>query len=59
MRSRQKVMNAIAFYLANRELVDAYLKEGEAEFEKLQQSFREKKSASVSEVKNSTNTEAK
>jgi len=28
--------------LANRELVDAYLKEGEAEFKQLQQSCREK-----------------
>ena len=37
-----QIYGAIAFYLANRELVDAYLKEGEAEFEKLQQSFREK-----------------
>lgn len=37
-----QVYGAIAFYLANRELVDVYLKEGEAEFEKLQQSFREK-----------------
>jgi hypothetical protein len=35
-------LSVYAFYLANRELIDAYLKEGEAEFEKLQQSFREK-----------------
>jgi uncharacterized protein (DUF433 family) len=40
--SLEQVYGAIAFYLANRELVDVYLKEGEAEFEKLQQSFREK-----------------
>ncbi len=33
---------AIAFYLANRELIDSYLKEDEAEFEKLQKSCREK-----------------
>ena len=32
----------IAFYLANREAIDSYLKQGEAEFEKLQQSCREK-----------------
>ncbi|HBB34280.1 MAG TPA: hypothetical protein DDZ80_25115 [Cyanobacteria bacterium UBA8803] len=40
--SLEQVYGAIAFYLANRELIDAYLKEGEEEFEKLQQSFREK-----------------
>ena len=40
--SLEQVYGAITFYLANRELVDAYLIEGEAEFEKLQQSFREK-----------------
>ena len=28
-------------YLANRELIDAYLKEGEEQFNKLQQSLRE------------------
>ncbi len=33
---------AIVFYLANREMVDKYLEEGEAEFQKLQQSFRQK-----------------
>ena len=32
---------AIAFYLANRKPIDSYLKQGEAEFEKLQQSCRE------------------
>jgi uncharacterized protein (DUF433 family) len=40
--SLEQVYGAIAFYLANRSLVDAYLTQGEAEFEKLQQSFREK-----------------
>jgi uncharacterized protein (DUF433 family) len=40
--SLEQVYGAIAFYLANRELIDAYLKEGEKEFEKLQQSLREK-----------------
>ncbi|WP_041555879.1 DUF433 domain-containing protein [Nostoc sp. PCC 7524] len=39
--SLEQVYGAIAFYLANRELVDAYLKEGEVEFAKLQQSLRE------------------
>ncbi len=40
--SLEQVYGAIAFYLANREMVDAYLKEGEAEFNKLKQSLREK-----------------
>ncbi len=39
--SLEQVYGAIAFYLANRELIDSYLKEDEAEFEKLQQSCRE------------------
>jgi uncharacterized protein (DUF433 family) len=40
--SLEEVYGAIAFYLANREVVDAYLKQGEAEFEQLQQSVRQK-----------------
>ena len=40
--SLEQVYGAIAFYLANRVLVDTYLKKGEAGFEELQQSFREK-----------------
>lgn len=40
--SLEQVYGAIAFYLANRELIDAYLKESEEEFEKLQQSCRER-----------------
>lgn len=40
--SLEQVYGAIAFYLANRELIDVYLKEGEQEFEKLQHSCREK-----------------
>ncbi|WP_404784184.1 DUF433 domain-containing protein [Altericista sp. CCNU0014] len=40
--SLEQVYGAIAFYLANREMVDVYLQEGEAEFQLLQQSFREK-----------------
>jgi uncharacterized protein (DUF433 family) len=40
--SLEQVYGAIAFYLANRKLVDAYLKKGEAEFQQLQQSYREK-----------------
>ncbi|BAU14721.1 hypothetical protein LEP3755_52720 [Leptolyngbya sp. NIES-3755] len=40
--SLEQVYGAIAFYLANRSLIDAYLQEGEAEFERLQQTCREK-----------------
>ncbi len=36
--SLEQVYGAIAFYLANRALVDAYLEAGEAEFQRLQQS---------------------
>jgi uncharacterized protein (DUF433 family) len=38
----EQVYGGIAFYLANRELVDEYLEAGEAEFEKLQQLLRTK-----------------
>jgi uncharacterized protein (DUF433 family) len=40
--SLEQVYGAIAFYLANQLLVDAYLEEGEAEFPQLQQSCKEK-----------------
>lgn len=40
----EQVYGGIAFYLANRELIDQYLKAGEAEFENLRQSLREKNS---------------
>lgn len=40
--SLEQIYGAITFYLANRELIDAYLKEGEEEFDKLQKSLREK-----------------
>lgn len=40
--SLEQVYGSIAFYLANRELVDGYLQEGEAEFRKLQESCQEK-----------------
>jgi uncharacterized protein (DUF433 family) len=40
--SLEQVYGAIAFYLANRAIVNAYLKAGEAEFEQLQESCREK-----------------
>lgn len=38
----EQVYGGIAFYLANRDLIDQYLEYGEAEFEKLQQSLRQK-----------------
>lgn len=40
--SLEQVYGAITFYLAHREMVDVYLEKGEAEFQQLQQSFREK-----------------
>lgn len=40
--SLEQVYGAITFYLANRETIDIYLDEGEAEFQQLQQSFRKK-----------------
>ncbi|WP_199302734.1 DUF433 domain-containing protein [Oscillatoria sp. FACHB-1406] len=42
--SLEQVYGAIAFYLANREFVNAYMAEGEAEFRRLQQSCQEKSS---------------
>jgi hypothetical protein len=41
----EQVYGAIAFYLANREAVNHYLKEGEAEFEKLRQAVSEENGA--------------
>lgn len=38
----EQVYGAIAFYLANREVIDPYLKEGEAEFEELRQSLHQR-----------------
>ncbi len=40
--SLEQVYGAITFYLANREIVDAYLEEGEVEFQQLKQSCKEK-----------------
>jgi uncharacterized protein (DUF433 family) len=40
--SLEQVYGAIAFYLANREMVNAYLEAGETEFQRLQQSCRQK-----------------
>lgn len=38
----EQVYGAIVFYLANREAINEYLKEGEKEFQQLQQSCRER-----------------
>ncbi|MCY7278300.1 MAG: DUF433 domain-containing protein [Phormidesmis sp. CAN_BIN44] len=43
--SLEQIYGSIAFYLANRELIDAYLKEGENEFEALRRSLRQKNPA--------------
>ena len=38
--SLEQVYGAISFYLANQETIDAYLVEGQIEFQQMQQSFR-------------------
>jgi uncharacterized protein (DUF433 family) len=40
--SLEQVYGAVAFYLSNQELIDVYLRSGEEDFNKLQQSCREK-----------------
>ena len=40
--SLEQVYGAITFYLANQELVNEYLKEGEAEFRQLQELYKER-----------------
>ena len=40
--SLEQVYGAVAFYLSNRELIDVSLRSGEEDFNKLQQSCREK-----------------
>jgi uncharacterized protein (DUF433 family) len=40
--SLEQVYGSITFYLSNREIVDAYLEQGEAEFQQLKQSCKEK-----------------
>ncbi len=49
--SLEQVYGAIAFYLANQEVVDAYLKVEEAEFQKLQQSSRARNPALYQKLK--------
>jgi hypothetical protein len=41
----EQVYGSIAFYLANREPVNHYLRQGEAEFEKMRQAAREQNTA--------------
>jgi hypothetical protein len=53
--SLEQVYGAIAFYLANREAIDTYLKQGEAEFKKLQQLTREKSHLLYQKLKNQSN----
>lgn len=43
--SLEQVYGAIAFYLAHRESIDAYLAAGEADFQQLQQACRDKNPA--------------
>jgi uncharacterized protein (DUF433 family) len=40
--SLEQIYGAIAFYLSNRDIVDAYLEKNEPEFQQLQQTCREK-----------------
>ncbi len=40
--SLEQIYGAIAFYLSNRDIVDAYLEKSEDEFQQLQKSCREK-----------------
>jgi uncharacterized protein (DUF433 family) len=40
--SLEQVFGAIAFYLANRDIIDAYLREGRAEFTRLRDEARRK-----------------
>ncbi len=48
----EQIYGAIAFYLSNREMIDSYLKEGDAEFENLQQSCRAKSPLLYQKLKN-------
>jgi uncharacterized protein (DUF433 family) len=40
--SLEQIYGAIAFYLSNRDIVDAYLEKGETDFQQLQQTCRER-----------------
>jgi uncharacterized protein (DUF433 family) len=47
----EQVYGGIAFYLANRELIDQYLEAGKVEFEAIQQAVREKNSPLYQKLK--------
>ena len=47
----EQVYGAIAFYLANREIIDEYLKAGEADFKELQNSLIKKNSPLYQKLK--------
>jgi uncharacterized protein (DUF433 family) len=47
----EQVYGGVAFYLANRELIDQYLEAGEAEFKGLRQTVREKNSLLYQKLK--------
>ena len=49
--SLEQVYGGVTFYLANREIVDAYLEQDEAEFQQLQRSCREKSSLLYQKLK--------
>jgi len=47
----EEVYGAITFYLANREMIDRYLQQGEVQFAQLQQSLRDKNRAFYQKLK--------
>jgi len=47
----EEVYGAIAFYLANREMIDRYLQQEEVQFAQLQQSLRDKNPAFSQKLK--------
>ena len=48
--SLEQVFGAITFYLAHREMVDTYLREGEAEFDRLREQARRERRALYAKV---------
>ena len=46
----EQIFGALAFYMANREIVDRYLSEGRVEFEALRQQSRQNKPALYSKL---------
>jgi uncharacterized protein (DUF433 family) len=49
--SLEQVYGAIAFYLANQEMIDTYLAEGQIEFEQIQKSFQKNNSSLYQKLK--------